>query len=87
MCAFAVSLKFKFGYDDSLDVVGVHLVGGIIGSLLVGIFADAAFNPAVPGRPDGGGLIETGSLDLLGEQLLAVGRDDGVVVRRSRSSS
>jgi ammonium transporter, Amt family len=72
VCAFAVSLKFKFGYDDSLDVVGVHLVGGIIGSLLVGIFADAAFNPAVAGSPGGGGLIETGSLDLMGEQLLAV---------------
>ena len=51
VCCFAVSLKFKAGYDDSLDVVGVHLVGGIIGSLLVGIFADAAFNPAVAGRP------------------------------------
>ena len=35
----AVGLKFKFGYDDSLDVVGVHLVGGVIGSLLVGFFA------------------------------------------------
>src|SRR4029453_16115785 len=38
VCAFAVSLKFKLGYDDSLDVVGVHLVGGLIGSLLVGVF-------------------------------------------------
>ncbi|MEV0182923.1 ammonium transporter [Streptomyces sp. NPDC050625] len=38
-CAAAVSLKFKFGYDDSLDVVGVHMVGGIIGSLLIGFFA------------------------------------------------
>jgi Amt family ammonium transporter len=73
ICAFAVSFKFKFGYDDSLDVVGVHLVGGIVGSLLVGIFADAAFNPAVAGSPGGGGLVETGSLDLLGEQALAVG--------------
>ncbi|MFE0516390.1 ammonium transporter, partial [Streptomyces sp. NPDC058964] len=34
-CAAAVGLKFKFGYDDSLDVVGVHMVGGIIGSLLI----------------------------------------------------
>ena len=40
------SLKFKFGYDDSLDVVGVHLVGGIVGSLLLGLFADAAVNSA-----------------------------------------
>jgi Amt family ammonium transporter len=72
VCAFAVSLKFKFGYDDSLDVVGVHLVGGLIGSLLVGVFADAAFNPAVAGAPGGGGLIETGSFELLGEQVIAV---------------
>jgi Amt family ammonium transporter len=35
----AVGLKYKFGYDDSLDVVGVHLVGGIVGSLLIGFFA------------------------------------------------
>jgi Amt family ammonium transporter len=68
-----VSFKFKFGYDDSLDVVGVHLVGGLIGSLLVGVFADAAFNPLVGDGPGGGGLVETGNLDLLGEQALAVG--------------
>ena len=73
VCAFAVSLKFKLGYDDSLDVVGVHLVGGLIGSLLVGVFADAAYNSAVAGAPGGGGLVETGNLDLLGEQLIAVG--------------
>jgi Amt family ammonium transporter len=73
VCALAVSLKSKFGYDDSLDVVGVHLVGGIIGSLLVGVFADAAFNGLVADSPGGGGLIETGKLDLLGEQALAVG--------------
>ena len=35
-CAYAVGLKFKFGLDDSLDVVGVHLVGGIVGCLLIG---------------------------------------------------
>jgi Amt family ammonium transporter len=73
VCAFAVSLKFKFGYDDSLDVVGVHLVGGLIGSLLVGVFADAAYNSGVAAAPGGGGLIETGNLDLLGEQVIAVG--------------
>ncbi|MFF8907785.1 ammonium transporter [Streptomyces olivaceoviridis] len=38
-CAAAVGLKFRFGYDDSLDVVGVHMVGGILGSLLIGFFA------------------------------------------------
>jgi len=39
LCAMAVGLKYKFGYDDSLDVVGVHLVGGVAGSLLIGFFA------------------------------------------------
>jgi len=39
LCALAVGLKYKFGYDDSLDVVGIHLVGGIVGTLLIGIFA------------------------------------------------
>jgi Amt family ammonium transporter len=41
-CYFAVSLKFRFGFDDSLDVVGVHMVGGIVGSLLLGILAQAS---------------------------------------------
>ncbi|WP_240136824.1 ammonium transporter [Streptomyces sp. MUM 178J] len=39
VCSWAVSLKFKLGYDDSLDVVGVHLVGGVVGTLLVGVLA------------------------------------------------
>ena len=39
LCALAVGLKFKFGYDDSLDVVGVHLVGGLVGTILIGFFA------------------------------------------------
>ncbi len=42
VCYAAVSLKLRFGYDDSLDVVGVHLVGGIVGSLLVGVLAQAS---------------------------------------------
>jgi Amt family ammonium transporter len=67
VCALAVSLKFKFGYDDSLDVVGVHLVGGIVGSLLLGFFADAAINPA-----GANGVFQGGGLGLFGEQVLAV---------------
>jgi Amt family ammonium transporter len=67
VCALAVNLKSRFGYDDSLDVVGVHLVGGIIGSLLVGVFADTAFN-----ANGANGLVESGSFHLLGEQALAV---------------
>ncbi|MET7935714.1 ammonium transporter [Streptomyces sp. NPDC005322] len=39
VCSWAVSLKYKLGYDDSLDVVGVHLIGGLIGTLLVGVLA------------------------------------------------
>jgi len=39
VCSWAVSLKFRLGYDDSLDVVGVHLVGGLLGTLLVGLLA------------------------------------------------
>ncbi|WP_030834199.1 ammonium transporter [Streptomyces hygroscopicus] len=39
VCSWAVSLKYKLGFDDSLDVVGVHLVGGVLGTLLVGVLA------------------------------------------------
>ena len=45
LCALAVGLKYKFGYDDSLDVVGVHLVGGIVGTVLIGFFADVTGTP------------------------------------------
>lgn len=38
LCALAVDLKFAFGFDDSLDVVGIHLVGGIVGTLFIGLF-------------------------------------------------
>ncbi|MEY4275602.1 MAG: hypothetical protein RIS26_65 [Actinomycetota bacterium] len=38
LCALAVDLKFSFGFDDSLDVVGIHLVGGIVGTLFIGVF-------------------------------------------------
>jgi Amt family ammonium transporter len=66
VCMFAVSWKLKFKYDDALDVVGVHLVGGLIGTLLVGVFADVSVNAA--GRD---GLLHGGGLHLLGEQALA----------------
>src|SRR6185312_15981165 len=45
VCYLAIQLKFRFRYDDSLDVIAVHLVGGIIGSILLGLFADGAVNP------------------------------------------
>ncbi len=46
LCFFAVSAKDRLGYDDSLDVVGVHMVGGILGVLLTGVFASLAINAA-----------------------------------------
>lgn len=55
VCALAVGLKFKLGFDDSLDVVGVHLVGGIIGTLLVGLVAAPEAGAAVAGLFYGGG--------------------------------
>jgi Amt family ammonium transporter len=56
ICFAAVSLKFRFGYDDSLDVVGVHLAGGIVGSVLLGVFAQSSINEFVPdGLLFGGG--------------------------------
>ncbi|GAA1890346.1 ammonium transporter [Asanoa iriomotensis] len=47
VCALAVSLKYRFGFDDSLDVVGVHFVGGWIGSLAIGFFATTQVNSAI----------------------------------------
>ena len=46
LCALAVGLKYKLGFDDSLDVVGVHLVGGLVGTLLIGLVAA----PEAPAR-------------------------------------
>ncbi|HXD61262.1 MAG TPA: ammonium transporter [Lacisediminihabitans sp.] len=59
VCALAIDLKYKLGFDDSLDVVGIHLVGGIIGTLYIGIFGS------------GIGFLDTGSLKQLGAQALA----------------
>lgn len=47
LCVLAIGLKFRFKYDDSLDVIGVHLVGGIVGALLLGFFADSKVNKSV----------------------------------------
>nr|WP_026356484.1 ammonium transporter [Mycobacterium sp. 141] len=55
LCALAVGLKFKFGFDDSLDVVGVHLVGGIVGTLLIGLVATKEAPAGVAGLFYGGG--------------------------------
>jgi Amt family ammonium transporter len=66
ICYLAVQLKFRFGYDDSLDVVGVHLVGGLVGALLLGVFADSAVNELGTD-----GLALGGGADLLVAQLVA----------------
>jgi Amt family ammonium transporter len=68
LCSLAVGLKYVFNIDDSLDVVGVHLVGGIWGSLSVGIFGTAAVNSI--GLD---GLLYGGGTELLMKQLLGVG--------------
>ncbi|MFI5805443.1 ammonium transporter [Streptomyces sp. NPDC051561] len=60
VCAMAVGLKFKLGYDDSLDVIGVHLVGGVIGSLLVGFFATGGVQSEAKGLFYGGGFEQLG---------------------------
>jgi len=65
VCALAVSLKFKLGYDDSLDVIGVHLVGGLIGTLMIGLVSSAG----APGGIDG--LFYGGGFGSLGDQTMA----------------
>ena len=67
LCALAVGLKYKFGFDDSLDVVGVHLVGGIWGSLAIGLFGTHVVNSI--GLD---GLFYGGGTALLGKQALGV---------------
>ena len=67
ICALAIGLKYKLGYDDSLDVVGVHLVGGLVGTLLIGILATSAAPAGVDGLLYGGGV------DQLWRQAVAAG--------------
>ncbi|SDK84487.1 ammonium transporter (TC 1.A.11) [Actinopolyspora mzabensis] len=55
VCALAVELKYRLRYDDSLDVIGVHLVGGLVGTLLVGLFASGSAPAGVAGLFYGGG--------------------------------
>ena len=66
VCYLCLTLKTKFGFDDSLDVIAVHLVGGLLGSLLLGLFADKAINAL-----GADGLFFGGGASLLGKQALA----------------
>ena len=65
ICCLATGLKNIFKFDDALDVVGVHLVGGILGALLIGLFGTAMVNGA-------NGVFYHGGWTLMGHQILAV---------------
>jgi len=67
-CYFGLRLKSRFKFDDALDVVGVHGVGGTTGAILTGVFASVAVNSA-----GANGLLFGGGLALLGKQLVGVG--------------
>jgi len=67
LCYFGLKIKSKFGFDDALDVVGVHGVGGTTGALLTGVFASLAVNAA-----GANGLLFGGGFALLGKQLVGV---------------
>ena len=66
VCSFAIGLKFKLNYDDSLDVVGVHFVGGVVGVLLIGLLATEVMTGGAAGFFYGGGFA------LLGKQAMAM---------------
>jgi ammonium transporter, Amt family len=68
ICAYAISIKNTLGYDDALDVVGVHFVGGWVGTLCVGLFSTTGTNPAA-----NNGLFYGGGGTLLLHQFLAAG--------------
>jgi Amt family ammonium transporter len=67
VCYLALGIKKAFGFDDSLDVIAVHLVGGLVGALLLGLFADANINSVVTNE----GLFLGGGTSLLADQALA----------------
>ena len=67
LCYFGLRLKSRFGFDDALDVVGVHGVGGTTGAILTGVFASLAVNSA-----GANGLLSGGGFALLAKQLVGV---------------
>ena len=71
----ATSLKHMLGYDDSLDVFGVHCIGGIVGALLTGVFAYGPLSATRPGLPDG----SPGQLWIQGQGVAATLVYSGVV--------
>jgi Amt family ammonium transporter len=73
VCALAVSLKYRLGFDDSLDVVGVHFVGGWIGSLWIGLFATSKVTGLITDGGPSNGLFAGGGLTQFGRQALCSG--------------
>jgi Amt family ammonium transporter len=69
VCCLALGIKKAFKFDDSLDVVAVHLVGGLVGSILLGFFADSSINELVSNE----GVFLGGGTDLLVDQIVASG--------------
>jgi Amt family ammonium transporter len=67
VCYLALSIKGALRLDDSLDVIAVHLVGGLVGTLAVGLFADAAVNSVITEE----GIFYGGSGELLKDQAVA----------------
>ena len=67
LSSFAIGLKYRFNYDDSLDLVGVHLVGGIWGTLAIGLLGTRLVNAA-----GANGLLHGGGFSLLNKQALGV---------------
>ncbi|NUU17551.1 ammonium transporter [Cellulomonas humilata] len=72
LCALAVGLKFRFGYDDSLDVVGVHLVGGLVGTILIGFFATDANSTWYPDGAQNGLFYGGGVTQLATQTIVAL---------------
>jgi Amt family ammonium transporter len=66
VCALAIKLKYRLGYDDSLDVLALHGVGGLTGTILIGLFASKAVNSA-----GADGLLYGGGPGQLGRQVVA----------------
>jgi Amt family ammonium transporter len=87
VCYLAIQLKYRFGYDDSLDVVGVHMFGGIVGGVLIGFLADTGI--LGQGDPDAydDGLFFGGGLDLLVEQVFSIAVGSGTVTNSARSAA
>jgi Amt family ammonium transporter len=67
ICYLALGIKKAFKLDDSLDVIAVHLVGGLVGSILLGLFADSSINSLVENE----GTFLGGGTDLLVDQIVA----------------